>query len=178
MLFLVATPIGNLADISFRAIEVLTSCDLILCEDTRHSIKLLNHYQIKKPLLSYHKFNEVASIDKIISKLKDSANIALISDAGTPLIADPGYKLVEKCIEEGIAITAIPGACSTIDALLLSGLNVERFQFAGFLPRQQKELKKLLQEFASYPGTTINYESPERILKTVETLKAYFPISK
>lgn len=175
MLFLVATPIGNLGDITLRALDVLKSCDLILCEDTRHTLKLLNHYQIKKPLLSYHKFNETISLDKIIDKLKEQKNIALVSDAGTPLIADPGYKLVERCIQEEIEVTSIPGACAAVNALLLSGFDTQRFQFVGFLPRQQKDLQQTLRDLITYSGVTICYESPERIAKTVEALKKLAP---
>lgn len=175
MLFIVATPIGNLGDITIRALDILKSCDLILCEDTRHTLKLLNHYKIKKPLLSYHKFNEAISLDKIINNLKEQKNIALVSDAGTPLIADPGYKLVERCVQEGIEVTSIPGACAAIDALVLSGFDTQRFQFIGFLPKQQKELQETLQDLTTYDGVTICYESPERIAKTVEALKKISP---
>lgn len=175
MLFLVATPIGNLNDITLRALDTLKSCDLILCEDTRTSIKLLNHYQIKKPLLAYHKFNETSQIKQIIEKLQSGLKICLISDAGTPLISDPGYKLVEQCIKENIEITSIPGPCAAIDALLLSGLDTQKFQFVGFLPKKVSELKSALQDYTVYPGTTICYESPERLLKTLELLKTLNP---
>ncbi|KAF3361496.1 Ribosomal RNA small subunit methyltransferase I [Chlamydiales bacterium STE3] len=175
MLFLVATPIGNLSDITFRAIETLKSCDLILCEDTRHTLKLLNHYEIKKPLYAYHKFNESATLEKIIIKLKEGNAICLVSDAGTPLIADPGYVLLQRCIQESIEVTALPGPCAAINALILSGFDSRRFQFVGFLPKQQKELIKALQEYIPYPGVTLGYESPERITKTVTILSEIAP---
>lgn len=170
MLFLVATPIGNLGDITYRAVETLKSSDLILCEDTRWSIKLLDHYSIKKPLKSYHKFNEASLLQDIVARLRAGEKISLISDAGTPLISDPGYKLVEECIKEKIPFTALPGPCAAIQGLLLSGFTPERFQFAGFLPRSKKELKTLLIELAGYDGISICYESPERILATLKLL--------
>lgn len=136
MLFLVATPIGNLSDITFRAIETLKSCDYILCEDTRHSRPLLTHYDIQKPLKSFHKFNEALKEDHIIKDLQDGMKIALVSDAGTPGISDPGLKLVQRCREEGIDVVAIPGACAAIIALSCSGFDTNRFQFFGFLPKK------------------------------------------
>ena len=170
MLYVVSTPIGNLSDISFHAIEVLKFCDYILCEDTRRSSILLNHYKIKKPLKSYHKFNEISKQNLILEDLKDGKNIALISDAGTPGIADPGNILIKQCIDANIEINAIPGACAAIVALSLSGLNTLRFQFVGFLPRKRQELIYHLQEILLYPGTTICYESPNRLLKTLNTI--------
>ncbi|MGK5595160.1 MAG: 16S rRNA (cytidine(1402)-2'-O)-methyltransferase [Parachlamydiaceae bacterium] len=175
MLFLIATPIGNLADISLRALDTLRQSDLILCEDTRRTIKLLNHYQIKKPLLSYHKFNELAHLDLIAEKLKQGSLISLVSDAGTPLISDPGHLLVQRCVQDAIPFTAIPGPCAAINALLLSGFNASRFQFVGFLPKQRSELIKAFQEYIPYPGITICYESPERIAKTLSTLSSIQP---
>ena len=138
MLYLVATPIGNLGDITYRAIETLQACELILCEDTRHSLKLLNHYNIKKPLLSYHQFNEKARLQTILEKIQDGAHVALVSDAGTPLISDPGFILVESCIANGVPFTAVPGPCSPIDALLLSGLSATRFQFVVSFQKHKK----------------------------------------
>lgn len=177
MLFLVATPIGNLGDITYRAVEILKSCDLILCEDTRHSLKLLNHYEIKVPLKSYHKFNESASIDQLIETLKNGQKISLISDAGTPLISDPGFKLVERCILENIAFTALPGPCAAIQGLLLSGFSAEKFQFLGFLPKGKNELKERVMEMLHYSGVSICYESPERILNTFKVLSELSPNS-
>lgn len=175
MLILVSTPIGNLEDISFRAIETLKSADLILCEDTRHSQKLLHHYQIKKPLQSYHKFNEQQKTKELLDRLKEGKTICLISDAGTPLISDPGHPLVQGCIEENIPLTAIPGPCALIQALVCSGMPAERFQFIGFLPKKEKELQRTLEEVISYPGVTICYESPHRVLETLEALERIDP---
>ena len=170
MLYLVATPIGPLADLTFRAVEVLRAADYILCEDTRHSQHLLAHYAIQKPLKSYHKFNETSREDELLADLKNGATIALISDAGTPGICDPGVQLVRRCREEGIAVTAIPGACAAILALAMSGMESERFQFIGFLPKKTAELRSALQEILRYRGTTICYESPHRIEATLQAL--------
>jgi 16S rRNA (cytidine1402-2'-O)-methyltransferase len=175
MLYLVATPIGNLSDMTFRAVEVLKSCDYILCEDTRHSRILTNHYNITTPLKSYHKFNEAAKENEIIQDLKENKSIALISDAGTPGISDPGQRLVEKCVKEHIRTIPIPGPCAAIAALSCSGLESERFQFIGFLPKQQKALKHLLQDLLTYAGTTICYESPHRLLALLELFHQLAP---
>lgn len=175
MLYLVATPIGNLADITFRAIEILKSADYILCEDTRHTLNLLRHYDIQKPLKSFHKFNETSREDDIIRDLTGGAKIAVVSDAGTPGISDPGAQLVQRCVQEGIAINAIPGACAAIAALTCSGLSTERFQFFGFLPRKEGELQRVLQEILLYAGTTICYESPKRLLDTLNYLLEMAP---
>jgi 16S rRNA (cytidine1402-2'-O)-methyltransferase len=170
VLYLISTPIGNLGDISFRAIEVLRSCDYILCEDTRRSLQLLNHYQIKKPLKSYHKFNEKRRSQEIIRDLKEGLAICLISDAGTPGISDPGEILIQHCHEEGVEMSVIPGACAAIAALTLSGFTTERFQFIGFLPKKKGALSRMLSEFLTYDGTSICYESPFRLLKTLQLL--------
>lgn len=170
MLYLVATPIGNLGDMTYRAVEILKRCDYILCEDTRHSLLLLKHYEIQKPLKSFHKFNEAAQEAKIVQDLKSGQTIAVISDAGTPGISDPGTRLVKSVLKENISVQSIPGPCAAIAALTCSGMNTEQFQFAGFLPRKQNELKKKIQELLHYPGTSICYESPERILKVLQLL--------
>jgi len=175
MLYLVATPIGNLKDMSFRAVEILNESDYILCEDTRHSKKLLNHYEIKTPLKSYHKFNESKMDDNVIQDLKNGKTIALISDAGTPGISDPGEQLVKRCYEEGLTVSAIPGPCAAIQAVVTSGLCTSRFQFQGFLPRKKGEIKDTLLEAISYPGTSIFYESPNRIVKSLEVLLELSP---
>lgn len=175
MLYVVATPIGNLEDITFRAIEILKKCDYILCEDTRHSGILLYHYAIKKPLKSFHKFSEAAKQKEIIDDLKQGKVIGLISDAGTPGIADPGEHLIQECVKNEIPVVAIPGPCAAVTALCCSGLPTERFQFIGFLPRKAGELKRCLQEILSYMGTTICYESPNRILDTLEVLRQLNP---
>jgi 16S rRNA (cytidine1402-2'-O)-methyltransferase len=175
MLYLVATPIGNLGDISFRAIEILKHCDYILCEDTRHSSVLLTHYEIKKPLKSYHKFNEARSLEALVEDLKQGKNIALISDAGTPGISDPGAILVHCCLEKDIPVVSIPGPCAAIAALTCSGLNTDKFQFVGFLPKKAAELKTELISILHYPGTTICYESPERLLNTLHFIHEMAP---
>ena len=147
MLYFVGTPIGNLKDISLRAIEVLKSVDEIACEDTRHSIGLLNAYEIKKPLFSYHKFNEREAGEKLIEKLKEGKNIALITDAGMPVISDPGNILVNMLIENGLEFTVIPGACAFVSALVLSGLDSARFCFLGFMPQKSSERKEFLEKY-------------------------------
>lgn len=170
MLSLVATPIGNLSDISFRAIKVLSECDYILCEDTRYSTRLLEHYNIQKPLKSLHKFNEASRVALIIEDLKNGKQVVLISDAGTPGISDPGEQLVREALQAGQTVTSIPGACAAIAALSCSGLSTTHFQFYGFLPRKEGELKQTLIEILNYSGTTICYESQQRLLKTIELL--------
>lgn len=175
MLYVVATPIGNLSDITFRAIDTLKSCDYILCEDTRHSKVLLSHYEISKPLHSFHKFSEAAKQDKILDDLNNGLNICLISDAGTPGISDPGMKLVQACTENGIPVTPIPGPCAAITALCCSGLNTEKFQFIGFLPKKAGELKRALQDILPYDGTTVCYESPSRLIDVLECLQELAP---
>ena len=164
MLFVISTPIGNLGDISKRALETLESCDAILCEDTRRSSILLDRYGIKKPLISYHKFKEKESLERILEELASGKVLGLVSDAGTPCINDPGRILVEACAERGIQVNAIPGPCSLIQALVLSGFDTERFQFIGFLP---KKPQTVLRETESYPGTTVAFESPERLIETL-----------
>lgn len=175
MLYVVATPIGNLSDITFRAVETLKACDYILCEDTRHSSVLLQHYEIKKPLKSFHKYCEMAKEQEVLEDLKQGLSVCLISDAGTPGIADPGEKLIQACLKNGIKVIAIPGPCAAITALCCSGLDTKRFQFLGFLPRKAGELKHCLQEALASPGTTICYESPKRLLNVLEELHSLAP---
>ena len=175
MLYVVATPIGNLSDITFRAIETLRTCHYILCEDTRHSAPLLEHYGIKKPLISFHKFNESFRENKLIEDLKQGLAIALISDAGTPTISDPGSRLIQSCLSEQIRVVPIPGPSASIAALSCSGLDTERFQFLGFLPKKASELKHCLREILSYPGTTLCFESPHRLIKSLECLNLLAP---
>ena len=170
MLYLIATPIGNLADFSQHAISVLRACDLILCEDTRHSRTLLQHHRIDRPLLAFHQFNEKSMEERVLRQLKEGRSIALISDAGTPLISDPGHALVRACIENDLPFTAIPGPCSIIQALVLSGFDSEHFQFIGFLPRKQNALESILRRALFYQGTTIAFESPERLCETLEVV--------
>jgi 16S rRNA (cytidine1402-2'-O)-methyltransferase len=175
MLYVISTPIGNLSDITLRAIDILKDVDYILCEDTRHSSKLLNHYEIKKPLKSYHKFSEAKMEEPIIDDLKSGKKIALISDAGTPGIADPGARLIKACIENEIEVVPIPGACALIHALVGSGLDTDRFQFVGFLAKKQGELRTILHELLGYPGTSICYESPNRIVDVLKMLSEMSP---
>lgn len=178
MLYLVSTPIGNLADFSFRAVEALKKCDYILCEDTRHSRGLLKHYDIQVQLYSFHKFNESQAEDRVIEDLRNGKTIALISDAGTPLISDPGQELVSRCRIEGLPVTAVPGACAIINALVLSGLPSSPFQFIGFLPKKEKELQTVLSKTLLYIGTSIAYESPHRIEETLKELLVLSPHRK
>lgn len=175
MLYFVATPIGNLADITYRAVEILKKCDYILCEDTRYSKRLIDAYAIHRPLRSYHKFNEQARLDTVLNDLHAGQEIALISDAGTPGICDPGTLLINACIEHNLSFTIIPGANAALTALCLSGLPTTRFQFLGFLPKGQTLLLQLFEEICRYPGTTITYEAPHRILKTLRLLEKIDP---
>ena len=174
-MYLVASPIGNLSDISYRAVQALDSSDYILCEDTRRSSILLKHYNISKPLKSYHKFKELSSEKKIIGDLKDNKILSLLSDAGTPGIADPGHRLIQKCIKEEIRVSCIPGPCAAIAALIVSGLCTERFQFVGFLPKKKTKLSETLKNLLFYEGTTICYESPKRLVSTLKILQELEP---
>ncbi len=159
-LFVVATPIGNLEDITFRAIRTLRECNIILCEDTRRAKILLKHYGIEKPLISYFEGNEERRIPEIIKLLKEGKDIALISDAGTPLISDPGYRLVKRCREEGIEVLPVPGPSAAIAALSVSGLETDKFVFLGFPPKRKGKRIKLLQEVKDFEGSLIFYVSP------------------
>lgn len=172
MLYFVATPIGNLKDISYRAIETLGFVDEIACEDTRHSIVLLSHYGIKKPLFSYHKYNEREESERIIEKLKAGKNIAVITDAGMPVVSDPGNILCERLIEEGLEYTIIPGANAGLSALVLSGLSAEKFTFIGFLPEKKTRREELLAEYVGRKETLIFYSAPHDIKKDCETVYA------
>ena len=170
-LFLVATPIGNLEDITFRAINTLKGVDLIAAEDTRHTLKLLNHYEIKKPLISYHRHSEEIKLDLLIHKLEEGQNIALVSDAGTPAICDPGEEIVKEAIKREIEIVPIPGACALINALITSGLKTTEFAFYGFLSLNKKIRQKKLEEIKKENKTIILYEAPHKITKTLEDLE-------
>ncbi|MDY0074845.1 MAG: 16S rRNA (cytidine(1402)-2'-O)-methyltransferase [Acholeplasmataceae bacterium] len=169
-LYVVATPIGNLEDMTLRAVHILESVDLILTEDTRTSGVLLNHYNIKKPLLSYHEFNKYEQEQKIIDLLNDNKNIALISDAGTPGISDPGYEIIVKVIENGFHVVSIPGASAILTALISSGLVMQPFTFIGFLPKKISDIKSTLDTYSSHQETLVIYESPNRIEKTLKYL--------
>ncbi len=173
MLYLVATPIGNLADITLRALDTLKKCDYILCEDTRHSHYLLQHYGIQTPLRSLHKFNEAARKEMILNDLKNGLNIALISDAGVPTICDPGAKIVTACREKELEVTIIPGACAFVSALALSGWEVDHFQFVGFLPKSHTKLENHLKMLLHGTMTSIAYETPKRLLKTLSILASF-----
>ncbi|MBQ7373784.1 MAG: 16S rRNA (cytidine(1402)-2'-O)-methyltransferase [Clostridia bacterium] len=173
MLYFVSTPVGNLKDITLRALEVLKSVDLIACEDTRTSLKLLNHYEIKKPLVSYHKFNEKVAGEKLIGELKSGKNIALITDAGTPVISDPGNVLCKMLIESGVEYTVIPGATAFVPALILSGLDASRFCFIGFLPEKKKDVEQILSKYKNFDATLIFYCAPHDVIKTVENLRLH-----
>lgn len=172
-LFLVPTPIGNLRDITFRAVEVLESVDLVLAEDTRQTKKLLNHYNIITPLLSHHMFNEHKSVESICNKILGGQTVALVSDAGTPGISDPGFLLVRKCIENGISIETLPGPTALIPALVNSGLPSDRFCFEGFLP-PKKGRNKRITGLTGESRTMIFYESPYRLVKTLDELACHF----
>lgn len=170
ILYLCATPIGNLSDMSLRVIDTLKEADLIAAEDTRNSIKLLNHFEIKTPMTSYHEYNKVEKAEELIAKLQQGKNIALITDAGTPAISDPGEVLVIKCREAGITVTSLPGCCACITALTLSGLSTRRFCFEGFLPSEKKEKKAILEELKEETRTIILYEAPHHLKRTLQEL--------
>lgn len=169
-LYLCATPIGNLGDMTSRVIDTLREVDMIAAEDTRNSIKLLNHFEIKTPMTSYHEYNKVEKADQLVTWLQAGKNIALITDAGTPAISDPGEVLVEKCIKAGIPVTSLPGCCACITALTLSGLPTRRFCFEGFLPADKKEKKFILEELKTETRTMVLYEAPHHLKKTLSEL--------
>ena len=169
-LFLCATPIGNLEDMTFRAVRILKEVDLIAAEDTRNSIKLLNHFEIKTPMTSYHEYNKIEKGHKLVDKLLEGMNIALITDAGTPGISDPGEELVKMCREAGIIVTAVPGAAACIVALTASGLSSRRFAFEAFLPTDKKERAAVLEEMKNETRTIVMYEAPHRLIRTLELL--------
>jgi 16S rRNA (cytidine1402-2'-O)-methyltransferase len=173
MLYLVPTPLGNLKDMTFRSVEVLQLVDVILCEDTRTSSKLLQHYQIQKPLSPYHQHNEHKIVGHLIDQLKGGKTFALITDAGTPGISDPAFLLVRDCIKEGIKVECLPGATAFVPALVNSGIPTNRFVFEGFLPLK-KGRQTLLKQLAVEPRTIILYESPMRLVKTLKELATYF----
>jgi 16S rRNA (cytidine1402-2'-O)-methyltransferase len=171
-LYIVPTPIGNLQDITIRSIETLKSVDFILAEDTRHSIKLLHHLEIQKPLISFHQHNEHKKLDEVIDKILTSQSVALISDAGTPGISDPGFLLVRACIEKDIEVITLPGPTAFVPALVSSGLPCDKFVFEGFLPHKKGRLTRL-QILAEETRTFILYESPYRLLKTLQQLAEF-----
>lgn len=174
ILYLVATPIGNLEDITLRAIKILKNVDVIAAEDTRHTLKLLNHLEITKPLISYHRHNEEVKSEQIIQKLKSGENVALVSDAGTPVISDPGEEIVKIAIKENIKIIPIPGACALINALIASGLDTKEFAFYGFLSTNKKLKKQKLEEIKKERKTSIIYEAPHKLLETLKNIEEIF----
>lgn len=170
-LYLCATPIGNLEDITFRVLRILKEVDVIAAEDTRNSIKLLNHFEIHTPMTSYHEYNKFDKGRELVEQLRAGKNIALITDAGMPGISDPGEELVKMCAEAGITVTVLPGACACVTALTLSGLGTRRFAFEAFLPSDKKERQNVLEELKSETRTMIIYEAPHRLLKTLGELR-------
>jgi len=175
MLYVVATPIGNLGDMTFRALEVMKSVDLIAAEDTRHSGMLLKHFEIKKPLVSYHEHNEAMRTAQLVERLAADENVALITDAGTPALSDPGARLIRACIERGLPLTIIPGPSSILAALVGSGFSTERFYFGGFLPVKSGQRERELRATAERGETTIFFESPYRLTKTLAVCTGIMP---
>lgn len=169
-LYLCATPIGNLGDITERVLRTLEEVDLIAAEDTRNTLRLLNHFEIKKPLTSYHEYNKYTKADELIGKLLRGQNIAVVTDAGTPAISDPGEVIAAKCIEQGIKVTSLPGACALITALTMSGMPARRFCFEGFLPVDKKERRYILTQLRTEERTTILYEAPHHLRGTLQEL--------
>lgn len=169
-LYLCATPIGNLEDMTYRAIRVLQEVDLIAAEDTRNSIKLLNHFDIHTPMTSYHEYNKYDKARVLVGYLQEGKNIAVITDAGTPGISDPGEELVRQCHEAGITVTSLPGACACVNALVISGLPTRRFCFEAFLPTDKKERSRMLEELKTETRTIVLYEAPHRLVRTLQEL--------
>ena len=169
-LYLCATPIGNLEDITFRAVRILKEADLIAAEDTRNSVKLLNHFDIHTPMTSYHEYNKIEKGQYLVKRLLDGENIALITDAGMPGISDPGEELVRMCRDAGVTVTAVPGACACVTALVISGRPTRRFCFEAFLPTDKKERRAVLEELKTETRTSIIYEAPHRLVKTLQEL--------
>lgn len=169
-LYLCATPIGNLEDITYRVLRTLKEVDLIAAEDTRNSIRLLNHFEIKTPMTSYHEYNKIEKAYQLVAKMREGKNIALITDAGTPGISDPGEDIVRICYEEGIPVTSLPGAAACITALTMSGLPTRRFAFEAFLPKDKKEHQAVLEELKTETRTIIMYEAPHHLVRTLQEL--------
>ena len=172
LLYLVATPIGNLEDITYRAVRVLRECDAIACEDTRQTRKLLDHYGIEKPTISYHEHNEAQRSAELAARLMAGETIALVSDAGMPLVSDPGYRLVRAAIENGVSVQPVPGPSASLAALAASGLPTDAFHFGGFLPAKAGQRAKLLESLAAESATLIFYEAPHRVMESLEAIEA------
>ncbi len=169
-LYLCATPIGNLQDMTPRCVEILKSADLIAAEDTRNSIKLLNHFDIHTPMTAYHEFNRFDKAEELVTQILSGKTVACITDAGTPGISDPGEVLAQKCIEAGIEVSSVPGACAAVNALIISGMSTRRFRFEAFLPAEKKERREILEEIRNDTATLVLYEAPHRLLKTLKEL--------
>src|SRR5271170_5529478 len=174
-LYLVATPIGNLEDITLRALRVLKECDVVAAEDTRHSGRLLQHFGISKPMLSYFQFNEARRSEEILERLRRGEKVALVTDAGTPGISDPGERVVSAALAAGLRVEAVPGPCALVAGLTCSGLPSDEFHFVGFLPHKSSQRRRQLEALGSVPGTLILYESPYRIIKLLEELVDLYP---
>src|SRR5579864_1283521 len=170
MLYVVATPISNLEDISYRAVRVLKEADLIACEDTRHTAKLLHHYGIDKPTVSYHEHNEAARAEELVAKMEQGLNVAQVSDAGMPGISDPGYRVIKLAIERGVAVVPVPGPSALVAALAGSGLPTDAFQFHGFLPAKSGQRRSALESYRDVESTIVVYEAPHRIREALEDL--------
>lgn len=173
-LYIVATPIGNLKDITFRAVEILKNVDLIACEDTRHTGKLTSHYEISTTLVSYHQHNKIKRADYLVKELKGGKRIALVSDAGTPGISDPGYYIIKKCVNEDIQVVSIPGPCALVAALTVSGFPTREFFFDGFLPTKKGKRRKRLEELSEIESTIVLYVSKYKMMKVLAVMKDYF----
>jgi 16S rRNA (cytidine1402-2'-O)-methyltransferase len=177
-LYLVATPIGNLEDITLRALRVLRECDVVAAEDTRHSGRLLQHFGISKPMLSYFQFNEARRSEEILERLKRGEKVALVTDAGSPGISDPGTRVVAAALAAGLRVESVPGPCALVAALTASGLPTDEFHFVGFLPHKSGQRRRQLEALRTVPGTLILYESPHRIARLLEELAALYPLRK
>jgi len=175
-LYIVATPIGNLEDITLRAIRILKECDFIACEDTRQTRKLLEHFGITTPAVSYHEHNEAARAAELVGKMEEGSNIALVSDAGTPLVSDPGYRLVRAAIDAGIAVIPIPGPSAALSALSAAGLPSDAFRFCGFLPPKSSQRRRVLEDVKAETATLIFYETPHRIINALKDIAAVMPL--
>jgi 16S rRNA (cytidine1402-2'-O)-methyltransferase len=177
-LYLVATPIGNLEDITLRALRVLRECDVVAAEDTRHSGRLLQHFGISKPMLSYFQFNEAKRSEEILERLRRGEKVALVTDAGSPGISDPGARVVAAALAAGLRVEAVPGPCALVAALTASGLPTDEFHFVGFLPHKSGQRRRQLEGLRTVPGTLVFYESPYRIVKLLEELAEFYPMRK
>lgn len=175
ILYIVATPIGNLEDMTFRAVRILKEVNRVACEDTRSTRKLLDHYGIITPATSYHDHNEASKAEELINRLRDGESIAIVTDAGTPLVSDPGYRIVKSAREAGIPVVPVPGACAVVTALCASGLGTDAFYFGGFLPAKPQQRRSVLEDSSAIDATIVFYETPHRILEALADIDALFP---